>query len=140
MTDIQTQSNMDRLSRELKLTRIVCLAASLLTALLLAGGGVLYMKLQGIFERTQPVMEQVSQVDMAALNGILRQVEESLGEVDWEQISDTMGKLDVDALNDAIENLDTKELSKTLANLNHAVETIQEIKDAIQFFLGMFKK
>ena len=140
MRDSQTQNNMEKLTRELRTTRIFCLATSLLAILLLAGGGILYLKLQGMMERAEPMMEQVSQLDVEALNGTLRQLEESLGKVDWAQVSDTLGRLDVDALNTAIENLDTQELSTSLANLNKAVEAIQEAKEAIQSFLSVFKK
>lgn len=140
MRDSQTQDNMDKLFRELKTTRIFCLVTSLLTVLLLAGGGILYLKLQGMVEKVEPVIEQVSRVDMEAFNGTLQQLEENLGKVDWEQVSDTLGRLDVDALNTAIENLDTQELSTSLANLNKAVEAIQEAREAIQSFLSVFKK
>lgn len=140
MRDSQTQDNMDKLFRELKTTRIFCLVTSLLTVLLLAGGGILYLKLQGMVEKAEPVIEQVSRVDMEAFNGTLQQLEENLGKVDWEQVSDTLGRLDVDALNTAIENLDTQELSTSLANLNKAVEAIQEAREAIQSFLSVFKK
>lgn len=140
MRDSQTQNNMDRLTRELGITRIFCLVTSLSAILLLAGGGILYLKMQGMMEKAEPMMEQVSQLDVEALNGTLRQLEDSLGKVDWELVSDTLGKLDVEALNTAIENLDTRELSTTLTNLNNAVEAIQEAREAIQSFLSVFKK
>ncbi len=140
MTDNQTQDRMEKLASQLQITRIFCLVTSLLTILLLAGGGILYLKLQGMMEKAEPVMEQISQVNVEALNGTLEQLEENIGKVDWGQVSDTLGRLDVDALNTAIENLDTQELSTSLANLNDAVEAVREAKDAIQSFLSVFKK
>lgn len=136
----QTYYGMEKLSRELRMTRIFCGITSLFTVVLLVGGAILYMRLQGMAERARPLVEQASRVDVEALNGTLQQIEETLGSVDWTQVSDTLGELDVEALNAAIENLDTQELSTSLANLNDAVDAIQEVKEKLNSFLSIFSK
>lgn len=135
--DESRPNNLEKLSRELKITRIFCLITSLMTAFLMAGGLFLYIQTRELISTTLlPVAEQASHVDIEALNTAVRQINSSLEQVDWEQVSDTLGKLNVDALNIAIENLDTRELSRTLTNLNAAVDTLQKAKEALDSLLS----
>ena len=140
MDNMAMDSVTRQLMKELKFTRIICMILSVLTLCLLAGGLFLYGKVRKLAEICEPVVEQVSQLNVESLNKTLEHVNVSMETVDWQQVSDVLGELDVDALNTAIENLDTQELSTSLANLNDAVEAVREAKDAIQSFLSVFKK
>lgn len=118
-----------KLMKELKRTRIFCVISSVLTLCLLAGGVLLFGRVQELVEICRPVAEQVAELDVESLNAALGHINASLETVDWEQVADTLGELDVDALNSAIEGLDTEGLSESLNNLNDAVEKIQEIRE-----------
>lgn len=123
--DISTQ----QLRKELRFTRIVCMVTSVLTIFLLAGGILLFGRVQELAAICEPVAEKVSELDVESLNDTLAHVNATLETVDWEQVADALGELDVDAINSAIEGLDTEELSKSLKNLNDAVEKIQEVSE-----------
>ena len=103
-------TNMAQLKRELRLTRIFCGISSMLTICVLLGGILLFKEVQPVFEfmqQAQPVMEQLSQLNVDEINLTLEQVNATLGNVDWEQVAESMNELDVDAINEAIEGLDT---------------------------------
>ncbi len=129
MDNITTDSHTRQLMKELKLTRIICTVSSVLTLCLMAGGILLFGKVQELAEICKPVAEKVSELDVESLNDTLAHINASLETVDWEQVADVLGKLDVEALNSAIEGMDTEELSESLKNLNDAVEKIQEISE-----------
>ena len=129
MDNITTDPGTQKLIKELRFTRIICMISSLLTLCLLAGGILLFGKVQELAEVCRPVVEQVSRLDVERLNDTMEHVNASLESVDWEQVADALGELDVEALNSAIEGLDTEELSESLKNLNDAVEKVQEISE-----------
>ncbi len=129
MDNITTDQVTQKLMKELKFTRIICMISSILTLCLLAGGILLFGKVQELAEICRPVVEKVSELDVKSLNDTMDNINASLETVDWEQVADALGELDVEALNSAIEGLDTEELTKSLKNLNDAVDKVQEISE-----------
>lgn len=130
-----------QLKRELRFTRICCMISSLLTVCLLLGGAVVFGKLQPVLAfatEAQPVLEQISQLDVNAFNDTLAQVDTTLSDVDWQQVSETFDKLDVEAINSAIQGLDVEELSKAIENLNKASETLEGLSEKLSPFLSVF--
>ncbi len=119
----------DKLRRELRLTRILTLISILLTLCLV--GVVFY------FQRTvqivvEPVTEQLSEMDTDTLNEAITNLEivsDELVEadIDWEKLAETVNSLDVDAINEAVEGLDTEELSEAIENLNDAIEALRDL-------------
>lgn len=138
MNNNVTDTNTQRLIRELKITRIACIISSALMLCLLAGGVFLYGRVQEIAEMCDPVLEKVSALDVESLNRTMDNVNASLEEVDWEQVAAALGELDVEAINSAIKGLDTEELNKSLKNLNDAVEKIKEISEKLSSFSSLF--
>lgn len=138
MNNNVTDPNTQRLIRELKITRTVCIISSALTLCLLVGGGFLFSRVQKIAEICEPVVEKVSALDVQSLNRTMDNVNASLEGVDWEQVAAALEKLDVEALNSAIEGLDTAELTESLKNLNDAVEKIREISEKLSSFGSLF--
>ena len=129
MNNITTDPGTQKLMKELKFTRIICMISSLLTLCLLAGRILLFGKVQELAEICRPVVEQVSKLDVESLNDTMDHINASLETVDWKQVADALEELDVEALNSAIEGLATEELSKSLKNLNDAVDKVQEISE-----------
>lgn len=146
MENIAEASVTRQLMKELKFTRIICLISSALTLCLLAGGVLLYGRVQELAEICEPVVEQVSRLDVEGLNSTMDNINDSLEAVDWQQVSDALGELDVEALNSAIEGLDTAELTESLQNLNDAVDTVKGLNEKLSekmnslssLFGGMF--
>lgn len=125
------QSDMAKLYRELRFTRIVGMVSSFLAVLLLIGGGYLLNTVKDVTREVQPVVDIISAVDVESFNNTLEQVNIVIETVDWEKLSQSLGELDVEALNKAIADLDTAELSEALANLNAAVEMLRSISQSL---------
>ena len=143
MSEQNFDQQMKKLRRDLAFTRGVCIITSILTLLLICGGGYLFMRMQGVLENAQPILEQVAEVDIENVNETLWQIRTTLENVDldhvvetMEQAVDTLEEVDIDALNSAIEGLDTTELSEALTNLNDAVESLQRMEDSIGSVFG----
>lgn len=135
-----------KLRRELLFTRIMCLVTSVLTILLLVGGGYLFRQAEGVMVQVQPVLDQAAAVDIENVNETLWQVRTSLAEVDlaevaemMEQAVEALDEVDFEALNKAISGLDTEELSRTMANLNDAVESLKKVEDSLNTLFGKRK-
>lgn len=143
MNEQNFEQQMKKLRRDLAFTRGICIITSALTLLLICGGGYLFLRMQGVLENVQPIMEQVAEVDIENVNDTLWQIRTALETVDldhvvetMEQAVETLDELDIDALNSAIEGLDTTEFSEALFNLNDAVESLQRVEDSIGSVFG----
>lgn len=161
------EASLVQLKKELRATRIVCFISSLLTAGLLVGGCFLYTQIQPVFQmvgEVQPVLNELSQLDIDGVNLTLEQISYTLGTVDWQQVSDAIGSvdwkqasdaigsvdwetvsdslsaLDVEAINEAIEGLNTQEISKALENLNNTVDVLKGIGEKFSSLSGFFGK
>lgn len=132
------QTDMAKLSRELRITRIFCIISSLLTAVALVGGIFLFAAFRQARTDAEPVIQQIVALDIEGFNLALEQLNTTLENVDWEQVSQAIEQLDVDALNTAIENLDTAELSKALENLNNAVDALEQLGQIFSRLTSLF--
>lgn len=118
----------ERLARELRMTRIFCIISSALTICLLIGGFLIWNNIQPILsvvQEAKPIMEQLSALDVEEMNHTLEQVNVTLESVDWQQVSESLQELDVDAINEAVAGLDTEELTKAIENLNKVVSVLE---------------
>ena len=61
MSEQNYDHQMKKLRRDLAFTRGVCIITSILTLLLLCGGGYLFLRMQGILENVQPILEQAAE-------------------------------------------------------------------------------
>lgn len=129
------QTDLEKLSRELHITRIFCMLSSFLTILVLIGGVFFFMALRQVRAEAEPIIQQISALDVESFNETLAQVDS----VDWAGVSQTIEQLDVDALNRALGGLDTEELSKAMENLNRAVETLERVGEAFSRFTSFFQ-
>ncbi|MBQ7774916.1 MAG: hypothetical protein IJ379_03260 [Lachnospiraceae bacterium] len=151
---------MEKLRKELLLTRIFSIISSVLMVCLLVGGFLLYNKAQEFGKQVEayavevesyaaeitPVVEQLAALDVAAFNDSLtkmnavvdevdwQMLSDSIASVDWEKVSKQLEALDVEAINKAIEGLDTKELTNALENMNNAVDKLRSISEAFSNF------
>lgn len=138
MDDNELEKQLKKLRRDLKFNRVLSIVSVLLTVCLL--GALVWV------QRTlEPVVEQVSQLDIDTVNSTLTEAESVLTEIsdsdiDWEQLSGTIAGLDVDMLNETMRALDMEQLTEAIENLNDASEAIQELVDSLNNSLfGMFR-
>ncbi|MCC8162584.1 MAG: hypothetical protein LIO86_05310 [Lachnospiraceae bacterium] len=138
MDDNELEKQLKKLRRDLKVNRIISIVSVLLTVCLL--GALVWAA--GTLE---PVVEQVSQLDIDTVNNTLTEAESVLTEIsasdiDWEQLSGTIAGLDVDTLNETMRALDMEQLTEAIENLNEASEAIQELADSLNSSLfGIFR-
>ncbi len=138
MEDNELEKQLKKLRRDLKVNRIISIVSVLLTVCLL--GALVWAA--GTLE---PVVEQVSQLDIDTVNSTLTEAESVLTEISasdigWEQLSGTIAGLDVDTLNETMRALDMEQLTEAIENLNEASEAIQELADSLNSSLfGVFR-
>lgn len=117
-----------QLTKELRMTRVFCIISSLLTVCLLVVGFLIWVAITpvvAIVQDAQPVMEQLSELDVEEMNHTLEQVNVTLESVDWQQVSEALEALDVETINEAIAGLDTEELTKAVENLNKVASMLE---------------
>ena len=90
MSEQNYDHQMKKLRRDLAFTRGVCIITSILTLLLLCGGGYLFLRMQGILENVQPILEQAAEVDIENVNETLWQIRTMLDTVDLDYAVETM--------------------------------------------------
>ncbi|MCD8096964.1 MAG: hypothetical protein LUE31_02800 [Lachnospiraceae bacterium] len=138
MEDNELEKQLKKLRRDLRVNRIISIVSVLLTVCLLGA-------LVWVAGTLEPVVEQVSQLDIDTVNSTLTEAESVLTEIsasdiDWEQLSGTIAGLDVDTLNETMRALDMEQLTEAIENLNEASEAIQELADSLNSSLfGMFR-
>ena len=137
MTEL-LQNDMDKLLKELRLTRIVSIISSLLALSLLILGGYFAHVIAGTFREAEPVMEKIAEVDVESLNATLENINETLEAVDLEPLVLAIEELDVEGLNAAIDSLDMEELSEALRNLNDAADIMKNIGQALSSLTSIF--
>lgn len=116
-----SQNDMDKLFRELRLTRIVSIISSLLALSLLVLGGYFAHTVKGTLREAEPVMEKIAELDVESLNATLDHINETLETVDLEPIVLTI-----------------EELSKALKNLNDAADIIKKISQSLSLLTSIF--
>ncbi|MCD8249024.1 MAG: hypothetical protein LUC60_04105 [Lachnospiraceae bacterium] len=138
MDDNELEKQLKKLRSDLRINRILSIVLLLLTVCLLGA-------LAWTVRTLEPVVEQVSQLDIDTVNSTLTEAESVLTEIsasdiDWEQLSGTIAGLDVDTLNETMRALDMEQLTEAIENLNEASEAIQELADSLNNSLfGVFR-
>jgi len=139
MTNMQDSAQiLKQLRKELRVTRVFCVLSSILTIFLLVGGLLVVAKAQDYAEKVNPVIKELSKLDVEEFNDTVENVNTTISSVDWELVSAKIDEIDVEALNKAVEDLDTEELSETLTNLNDAVAVLKSVGEKIQFITDWF--
>lgn len=153
MENHELEQSFRQLRKELRMTRIFCVISALLTAGLLVGGVFVYKQIQPVIEMirdVQPVIEQLSSLDIEGINEALEQVngtldtidwqmlDDALGSIDWQGVTDSLSRLDVDAINSAIEGLDIDGVSEAIENLNNAADVLEGLGEKFSSFGNLF--
>lgn len=107
----ENHQNLEKLRKELRMTRIFNSITSVLLICVLIGGFIIFSKMQDYMDTAMQLVEELSA---------------------------QLKQLDMDALNEAIAGLNTEELSKALENLNDAAETLENFSGSIKNFFSKF--
>lgn len=107
----ENHQNLEKLRKELRMTRIFNSITSVLLICVLIGGFIIFSKMQDYMDTAMQLVEELSA---------------------------QLKQLDMDAFNEAIAGLNTEELSKALENLNDAAETLENFSGSIKDFFSKF--
>ena len=107
----ENHQNLEKLRKELRMTRIFNSITSVLLICVLIGGFIIFSKMQDYMDTAMQLVEELSA---------------------------QLKQLVMDALNEAIAGLNTEELSKALENLNDAAETLENFSGSIKNFFSKF--
>ena len=107
----ENYQDLEKLRKELRMTRIFSGITSVLLICVLIGGFIIFSKMQDYMDTAMQLVEELSA---------------------------QLKQLDMDALNEAIAGLNTEELSKALENLNDAAETLENFSGSIKNFFSKF--
>lgn len=107
----ENYQDLEKLRKELRMTRIFSGITSVLLICVLIGGFIIFSKMQDYMDTAMQLVEELSA---------------------------QLKQLDMDALNEAIAGLNTEELSKALENLNDAAETLENFSGSVKDFFSKF--
>lgn len=107
----ESHQDLEKLRKELRMTRIFSGITSILLICVLIGVFIAFSKIQEYMTAVMPLVEKM-----------LFQLEQ----------------LDMDALNDAITGLNTEELTKALENFNDSVEALESFSGSVKDFFSKF--
>ena len=107
----ENYQDLEKLRKELRMTRIFSGITSVLLICVLIGGFIIFSKMQDYMDTAMQLVEELSA---------------------------QLKQLDMDAFNEAIAGLNTEELSKALENLNDAAETLENFSGSIKDFFSKF--
>lgn len=86
-----------------------------------------FVEVKNFLAEAEPVMEELSKIDMEALNESLEHFNFVMETLNLEGIKETFDSINFDGLNELLEGLDVNELTETLDNINEGANRLDEI-------------
>ncbi|MBQ2803354.1 MAG: hypothetical protein IJF07_05590 [Lachnospiraceae bacterium] len=128
-----------KLQTELLITRIMNGISIVLLIIVLVGGFVVYKSVVSFVTELQPVLAQVSEIDVSGFEQTMENLNEAVAEVDWEQVLSQLEEIDMDAVNSVLSGLNTGELTEAMENVNGVTGTLDELSDMFGSFSELFQ-
>lgn len=116
-----------KLKKEMMINRIFSIISMVMTTGILVVAVVLLIQVKSFLTIAEPIMEELSKIDMEVLNETLENFNDIMDGLDFEGLSETLGEIDFESLNTVMEDLDMEELSETLDNINEGAEKLETI-------------
>lgn len=161
---MNNEQMIEKLRRELLLTRIFSLISSVLTLCLLIAGFIGFSKLktyeqqvvgyaeemmvyaeqvQGYAEEITPVVQQFSQLDIETFNETLTQMNAVIDTVDWEMLNNSIASVDWEEVSAQLEALDVDAINTAIEGLDteeltKALETMNGVVDKLRSISDAF--
>ena len=135
MSNEYNEQILEKLRKELFLTRIFSIISSVLTVCLLVAGFTLFYKYQESKKQVEAYAVQVKEsieeltsqdselakVDILALNEALKNLNKVVNTVDWEMLNSSIASVDWQLLSDSIASVDWKMLNDNVASVDWAM-------------------
>ena len=118
-----------KLRKDMMINRIISCITLVLTIVVLVIVIVIGVRVNDFLEVAQPVFDELSKIDMEALNESLKNFNSIMETFHFQEIKETLDSIDFDGLNDMLDGMDIDQLTETLDNINEGANTLNEISD-----------
>ncbi len=118
-----------KLKKEMMINRIISCITMVISIVILILVIIVCVRVNDFLEVAQPVFEELSKIDMEALNESLKNFNDIMETFHFQEIKDTLDSIDFVGLNDMLEGMDIDQLTETLDNINEGANTLNEISD-----------
>ena len=124
----------EKLQKELQVTRIFSLIVAVLLGVVIAGG-IFFMSMMmpmvTTMKEMQPMIQKMEQIDVELLN-------EKFAQIDVELLNEKIEQLDIEGMNELIhgidemlEGADTEQMRETLENINAALNNMMKVQNTL---------
>lgn len=118
-----------KLKKDMTINRVISsitLAVSIAVLVLAIIG---FVEIKDFLAVTEPVIEELSKIDMEELNESLEHFNFVMETLNLEGIKETFDSINFEGLNDLLEGLDVNALTETLDNINEGANRLDQIGD-----------
>ncbi len=116
-----------KLKKEMLINRIISGVNLLMTTAILVLAIFAFVELKDFLAQVEPVIEELSKIDMEALNESLNNFNNIMETFNFDDILETFNSIDFAGINEVMEGLDVNELTETLENINEGAERLDQI-------------
>lgn len=128
-----SQGNMEemfqKLKKEMLINRIISCVTLVMTIVILVLAILAFVEVKEFLNDIEPVVEELSKIDMEALNASLNHFNDIIETFNLDDVMDTINSIDFEGINEILEGLDVEELTETLQNINEGADRLDQISE-----------
>ena len=118
-----------KLKKDMLINRIISIVTLVFTTAILVVAIFAFVELKGFLTEIEPIVEELSKLDIEALNESLNHFNDIIETFNMDDFMDTMNSIDFEGINEVLEGLDVEELTETLENINEGADRLDEISE-----------
>ena len=118
-----------KLRKDMLVNRIISIVTLVFTTVILVLAIVAFVELKQFLDEVEPVVEELSKIDIEALNESLNHFNDIIETFNLDDVMDTINSIDFEGINEVLEGLDVEELTETLENINEGADRLDEISE-----------
>lgn len=121
-----------KLKKEIVINRIISSVSLALTVVILVVACLAYKEVKDFLAVAEPVFEELSKIDMDALNESLENFNGIMETFNFDELKETLDSIDFAGLNEIMDGLDMDKLTETLDNINEGADRLEGIGEWFQ--------
>ena len=118
-----------KLKKDMIINRIISSVTLAVSIAVLVFAIIAFIEIKDFLAVTEPVIEELSKIDMEELNESLEHFNFVMETLNLEGIKETFDSINFEGLNTLLDGLDINELTETLDNINEGANRLDEIGD-----------
>ncbi len=118
-----------KLKKEIVINRIISCITLALTLIILIAACITFKEVNDFLKVAQPVLEELSKIDMEALNTSLENFNTIMETFNFDGITEFFDSFDFEGMNEIMEGIDIDKLTETLDNINEGADRLEGIGD-----------